>query len=323
MKTKGLSVLSVNIVFLDRKTIGEDISLKKFESFGKVICYDFTYPEEAADRVRDADILVVNKVPMNEQTLHAAGRLSLICVTATGINNLDLDYLGSRGIAWRNVAGYSTESVAQLTFSLLFYLWDHMAYYDRYVKSEAYVSDRFFSHFSNSFREINGKKLGIVGLGAIGHRVAQIADCFGMQVQYYSTSGAERPEPYPKVDFDTLLSTSDVISLHCPLNETTKGLINKEALERMKGDAILLNLSRGQVVDEAALADAIEQHRIGGAGLDVLCVEPMSADNPLTRIKDSDRLIITPHIGWAGVETRNRLMDTIYSQIEEYLKASV
>ncbi|MBR1628059.1 MAG: D-2-hydroxyacid dehydrogenase [Lachnospiraceae bacterium] len=313
----------MNIIFLDRKTIGDDIDLKKFETFGRLITFDFTYPDEAPDRVKDADILIVNKVPMNEQTLGSADHLKLICVTATGINNLDLDYLGKRGIAWRNVAGYSTESVAQLTFSLLFYLWEHMAYYDRYVKSGEYVGDRTFSHFENTFREINGKNWGIIGLGAIGHRVAQIASTFGAHVQYFSTSGIKRPEPYPEVDFDTLLSTSDILSLHCPLTAATEGLINADALGKMKEDAILLNLSRGPVVDEAALDLALEQHHIGGAGLDVLSAEPMTPDNPLLRIKDSDRLIITPHIGWAGVETRLRLMDTIYAQIEDFIKGNV
>ena len=308
----------MKIVFLDRKTIGDDIDLSAYEEFGEMIAYDFTTAEEAPERVREADILIVNKVPMNEKTLVGADKLRLICVTATGTNNLDKKYLAERGIEWRNVAGYSTECVAQHTFAMLFYLWEHLPYYDAYVKDGRYVGDRVFSHFEATFSELSGKQWGIIGLGAIGKRVAQIAECFGANVQYATTSGKNHQSDYVEKDLDTLLHTSDIVSIHCPLTEETENLIDEAALSLMKKNAVLLNLARGPIVNEAALADALETGIIAAAGLDVLSEEPMAADNPLRRIQDSDKLLITPHIAWAGKETRERLMHTIYEQIAEF-----
>ncbi len=309
----------MKIVFLDRSSIGEDIDLIKFEDLGEVVNYDFTYPNEVPERAADADILIVNKTLINEDTIGKAQKLKLVCVTATGTNNLDKDYLAKRQIEWRNVAGYSTETVAQHTFSLAFYLLEHLPYYDNYVKSGAYMGDRSFTHFSKSFHELSGMTWGIIGLGTIGHRVAEIADCFGCKVQYYSTSGKNHDEKYTEVDFDTLLKTSDIISIHAPLNEATEGLIDKAALKKMKPEGILLNLGRGPIVDERALADAILNNEIGGAGLDVLSVEPMQKDNPLKEVMNDERVMITPHIAWASVEARVRLMDIIYSQVKEFL----
>ena len=310
----------MKIVFLDRKTIGEDIDLSGFERFGEVVIYDYSAPDEVPSRVEDADIIVLNKVPVNEATIGTAKQLKLVCVTATGTNNLDKDYLASRGIEWRNVAGYSTEAVAQHTFSLAFYLLEHLSYYDEYVKSEKYVNDRMFTHFEKHFHEISGKTWGIIGLGAIGSRVAEIAKLFGANVIYYSTSGRNHSDIYKEVDFDTLLSTSDVVSIHAPLDENTMHLIDKAALSKMKKSAILINVGRGPIIVEKDLADALESGKIAAAGLDVLDVEPMSPENPLVRIKDSTKLLITPHIAWAAVEARQRLMKIIEGQIEEFLK---
>jgi glycerate dehydrogenase len=291
-----------------------------FEALGEVVKYHFSSPEEAAERTRDADVVIVNKVPINEATVGAAAHLRLVCVTATGTNNLDKAYLAQRGIAWRNVAGYSTETVAQHTFALLFYLMEHLHYYDSYVKSERYVADTLFTHFANTFHELAGKTWGIVGLGAIGRRVADIAGLFGCRVIYYSTSGTHDEPGYERVTLDTLLAEGDIISVHAPLNDATEGLMNRAAFERMKPTAYFLNLGRGPIVVEEDLAQALEQGKIAGAGLDVLCVEPMSADNPLCRIKDSDKLIITPHIAWASVEARTRLIRTVAEQVREYLQ---
>ncbi len=310
----------MKIVFLDRKTIGEDIDLSGFERFGEVVIYDYSAPDEVPARVEDADIIVLNKVPVNEATIGTAKQLKLVCVTATGTNNLDKDYLASRGIEWRNVAGYSTEAVAQHTFSLAFYLLEHLSYYDEYVKSEKYVNDRMFTHFEKHFHEISGKTWGIIGLGAIGSRVAEIAKLFGANVIYYSTSGRNHSDIYKEVDFDTLLSTADVVSIHAPLDENTMHLIDKAALSKMKKNAILINVGRGPIIVEKDLADALECGQIAAAGLDVLDVEPMSPENPLVRIKDSTKLLITPHIAWAAVEARQRLMKIIEGQIEEFLK---
>ena len=308
----------MKIVFLDAKTIGDDIDLTGFDALGEVIKYEFSTPQEARERSKDADVLVLNKVLIDEQSIGEAEHLKLVCVTATGTNNLDKEYLAERGIEWRNVAGYSTETVAQHTFALLFYLLEKLHYYDGYVKSEKYVDDTTFTHFANVFHELSGKTWGIIGLGAIGRRVADLAKLFGCRVVYYSTSGKNNQPGYTRVDFDTLLAESDIVSVHAPLDENTQGLMDHEAFAKMKDTAIFLNLGRGPIVVEQDLADALKSHAIEAAGLDVLCVEPMSPDNPLREIKDSERLIITPHIAWASVEARTRLMKIIERQIREY-----
>lgn len=311
----------MKIIFLDAKSIGEDIDLSGFERFGEVVKYSFSSPEEARERTKDADVLVLNKVPVNESTIGEAQNLKLICVTATGIDNLDKEYLDKRGIAWRNVAGYSTETVAQHTFALLFYLVEKMHYYDEYVKSEKYVGDTLFTHFDNVFHEISGKTWGIIGMGAIGRRVADIARLFGCHVIYYSTSGKNNQDDYERVDFDTLLAESDIVSVHAPLNDDTRGLMNKVAFSKMKKEAIFLNLGRGPIVVEEDLAEALKNDTIQAAGLDVLTKEPMSPQNPLKEIKDSNKLLITPHIAWASVEARVRLMKIIEGQIEEFFRS--
>ena len=310
----------MKLVFLDAKTIGEDIDLSSYDALGEVVKYGFSAPEEIPERVKDADVLIINKIEINEQTIGAAQNLKLVCVTATGTNNLDKEYLAKRGIAWRNVAGYSTESVTQHTFALLFYLLEKMRYYDDYVKDEKYVNDTVFTHFTEHFNEINGKTWGIIGLGAIGRRVADIAKAFGAHVIYYSASGSAPQEGYEQVDFETLLSESDIVSVHAPLNEYTKNLMDKKAFAKMKKTAIFLNLGRGPIVVEQDLCDALEAGDIAAAGLDVLCKEPMSETNPLVKIKDSKRLIITPHIAWASVEARNRLMQIIAGQIKDFFR---
>lgn len=310
----------MKIVFLDAKTIGEDIDLSGFDKLGEVVKYGFSTAEEARERTKDADVIILNKVVINEASIGEAKNLKLVCVTATGTNNLDKEYLAQRGIAWRNVAGYSTETVAQHTFALLFYLLEKLRYYDDYVKTEKYVGDTTFTHFANVFHELNGMTWGIIGLGAIGRRVADIAKMLGCRVIYYSTSGKNSQPGYERVDFDTLLKTSDIISVHAPLDENTEGLMNYEAFARMKNTAIFLNLGRGPIVVEQDLADALKRRIIGAAGLDVLSVEPMSPDNPLREIKDSERLIITPHIAWASIEARTRLMKIIEGQIQEFFE---
>lgn len=311
----------MKIVFLDAKTIGEDIDLSGFDALGEVVKYGFSTAEEARERSKDADVLILNKVQVNEQTIGEADHLKLVCVTATGTNNLDKEYLDKRGIAWRNVAGYSTESVAQHTFAMLFYLLEKLPYYDNYVKSEKYVNDVSFTHFAKAFHELSGMTYGIIGLGNIGRRVADIAKAFGCRVIYYSTSGRNSQPEYERVSFDELLEQSDIVSIHAPLDENTLGLMNKEAFAKMKKSAILLNVGRGPIINEADLAEALNNKTIAAAGLDVLSVEPMQEDNPLRGIKDSERLLITPHIAWAGVEARNRLMGIILGQIKEFFKA--
>lgn len=308
----------MNIVFLDAKSIGEDIDLSGYDQLGEVVRYPYSTPEEARERTRDADVIILNKTEINEQSIGEADKLKLVCVTATGTNNLDKAYLAERGIEWRNVAGYSTESVAQHTFALLFYLMEKLRYYDDYVKNENYVNDSMFTHFDHRFNELSGKTWGIIGLGNIGRRVADIAKCFGCRVIYFSTSGKNNQKGYNRVSFDKLLEQSDIVSVHAPLTDDTLGLMNREAFARMKPGAVFLNLGRGPIVDEAALTEALNTGMIAAAGLDVLSQEPMSEDNPLRSIKDSERLIITPHIAWASIEARTRLMEIILEQIKEF-----
>ena len=308
----------MKIVFLDAKSIGDDIDLSGFDQLGEVVKYGFSTPEEAGERTKDADVVIINKVQINEQTIGRAEHLKLVCVTATGTNNLDKEYLAKRQIEWRNVAGYSTETVAQHTFALLFYLLEKLNYYDQYVKSEKYVGDVSFTHFDNVFHELSGKTWGVIGLGAIGRRVADIAGMFGCRALYYSTSGKHDQPGYERVDFDTLLAESDIVSVHAPLDANTEGLMNAGAFAKMKKSAIFLNLGRGPIVVEKDLAEALKSGTIAAAGLDVLSAEPMRADNPLREIKDSDKLMITPHIAWASIEARTRLMKTIEGQIREF-----
>ena len=308
----------MKIVFLDAKTIGEDIDLSGFDTLGEVVKYGFSTPQEARERTKDADVVIINKVVMDETSLGEADKLKLVCVTATGTNRRDKDYLASRGIEWRNVAGYSTETVAQHTFAMLFYLMEKLSYYDSYVKSEQYVGDTMFTHFSNVFHEAYGKTWGIIGMGAIGHRVADIAEKFGCRVIYYSTSGKNNQQDFERVDFDTLLAESDIVSVHAPLDENTKNLMDASAFAKMKSSAIFLNVGRGPIVVEADLAEALNNGTIAAAGLDVLCVEPMSEENPLRKIKDSDKLLITPHIAWASIEARTRLMKMVENNIRAF-----
>lgn len=312
----------MKIVFLDAKTIGEDIDLSGFDKLGEVVKYPFSTSAEVPERVCDADVIIVNKIKVNEQTIGAAKNLKLVCVTATGTNNLDKEYLDSHNIAWRNVAGYSTESVAQHTFAMLFFLLEKLRYYDDYVKEDRYTNDTIFTHFEEVFYEIHGKTWGIIGLGNIGRRVASIAEAFGANVIYTSPSHSPAQEGYHQVDMDTLLFNSDIISVHAPLNSYTENLIDKTAFSKMKKSCIFLNLGRGPIVVEEDLADALDSGTIHAAGLDVLCAEPMSPKNPLRRIKDSKKLFITPHVAWASVEARTRLMDIILGQVKDFFSLS-
>lgn len=308
----------MKIVFLDAKTIGDDIDLSAYDTLGEVVKYSFSQPEEVPERAADADVLIVNKIRIDEAAVGRADHLKLVCVTATGTNNLDKDYLERRDIAWRNVADYSTQSVAQHTFAMLFFLLEKLRYYDDYVKEGRYINDTVFTHFAEHFYELKGKTWGIIGLGNIGRKVASIAEAFGAEVIYTSPSGSAPQEGYHQVDLDTLLEKSDIISVHAPLNQYTENLIDQNTLKKMKKTCIFLNLGRGPIVNERDLADALMQGEIAAAGLDVLCQEPMSSGNPLIAIKDSRKLFITPHIGWASVESRTRLMDIIFHQIKEF-----
>ncbi|WP_310602920.1 D-2-hydroxyacid dehydrogenase [Anaerosporobacter sp.] len=309
----------MKIVCLEANCLGTDVDLTCLEQFGEVVVYGSSTQEVTPERVKEAEVIVVNKVPMNETTLSEAKNLKVICVTATGTNIIDTEYVNARGITVMNVKGYSTDAVVQHTFALLFYVYEKLSYYDNFVKSGEYAKYDIFSHFDKKFFELRGKTWGIIGLGEIGRGVAKIAEAFGCNIIYYSTSGKNNNQSYTQVTLDELLAQSDIVSIHAPLNEQTTDLIRAEELSKMKTTAVLMNLGRGSIVNEADLAEALENDTIAAAALDVLSKEPMAADNPLLRIKDSTKLIITPHIAWAAVETRKRVVDEVCLNMKAFL----
>lgn len=309
----------MKIVILESDTLGTDIDLSAFHSLGEVETYPLTPIQLVPERIEEAEVVLVNKIPMNESTLKDAKNLKLIAITATGTNIVDFDYTEKRGIQVCNVAGYSTNTVAQHTFSLLFYLMEKLAYYDNYVKGGAYCESPMFTHLGKNFNELDGKTWGIIGLGAIGRKVASIAEAFGCNVQYYSTSGKNTTTDYKQVELKELLATSDIISIHAPLTPATHHLLNLEAFQQMKPSAYLVNVGRGPIVNEEDLLFALENNLIAGAALDVLSEEPMKKDNPLIKMKDSNKLIITPHIAWASVEARQRLVRQVFENVKKFI----
>lgn len=311
----------MKIVALERNSAGTDISMDCFQDFGEVVYYPNTVTvSEVRERVADADIIIANKSPLREETLKDAPNVKLICELATGFDNCDLEYCKSRGIQIRNVRDYSTSMVAQHTFTLALTLSQKLFHYDNYVKSGAYSAQDRFSNFDIPFYELEGKTWGIVGMGNIGKKVASLATAFGCKVIFYSVTGKSTCTDYMQVDKDTLLKESDFLSLHCPLSDLSRNFIDKEALSKMKKTAILINVARGPVVNNPDLYEALENGTIQAAGLDVLEKEPLELTNPLSKIKDSTKLIVTPHLAWASVEARTRCVQGVYDNIATFLK---
>ena len=308
----------MNIVVLEQNSIGLDIDLTIYEEFGNVTYYGNTV-HEVAERIKDADIVIANKARLNEESMKDAPNVKLICEFATGYDNVDLEYCKKRGIAVANVVDYSTPAVAQHTFAMALYLLERLPYYDNYVKCGTYASQDRFSNFDKPFLELEGKRWGIVGLGNIGKKTAKIAKAFGCEVVYYSVTGKNSNQEYKRVEFDELLETCDFISVHCPLSDLTKNLIDYSAMKKMKKTAILLNVARGPVINNVDLYRALTEGEIYAAGLDVLEKEPITDENPLSKIKDSEKLIITPHMAWASTESRTRLAVEVYENIEAFL----
>lgn len=309
----------MNLVVLERNSAGTDVDVSCFEKFGEVSYYPNTTEDDVAERVKEAEIIISNKAPLNEKTLKDAPYVKLICLLATGYDNVDLEYCRKRNIKVANVVNYCTPAVAQHTLLLAMMLSEKITYYDEYVKSGAYSAQDRFSHFDRVFHDLEGKTWGIVGMGSIGHRVAQLASAFGCKVIFYSASGKSTCAEYPRVELDALLRESDILSLHCPLSDRTRNLINKEAFDKMKKTAILINVARGPVVNTQDLYDALVENKIMAAGLDVLEKEPMELSNPLSQLKDSTKLIITPHMSWASIESRTRLVAEVVKNIEAFL----
>lgn len=318
---KGINFMDrVKIAILERNSVGVDTPVDCFEELGEVTCYpNTTTAEEVRERTRDADIIVANKARLNEESLRESPNVKLICEFATGFDNCDLTYCNSRGIKVANVADYCTDMVAQHTFTLMLTLLQKLPHYDEYVKSGAYAAQDRFSNFDEPFTELAGKTWGIVGMGHIGKKVAQIATAFGCRVIFHSVTGKSTVTEYEQVDKDTLLRKSDFLSLHCPLSDLTRDFIDKEALRKMKKTAVLVNVARGPVVNSTDLYDALMNGEIMAAGLDVLEKEPLQLSNPLSKIKDSNRLIITPHLAWASVEARFRCVNEAYLNAKAFL----
>lgn len=310
----------MKIVALERNSAGTDISMECFQDFGEVIYYgNTTTKEQVKERVKEAEIIIANKSPLNEETLKDAPDVKLICELATGYDNVDLAYCKSRDITVCNVRDYCTGMVAQHTMTLVLTLSQKLFHYDDYVKSGAYSAQDRFSNFDIPFYELEGKTWGIVGMGNIGKKVAQLATAFGCKVIFHSVTGKSTCTDYPQVDKDTLLAESDFLSLHCPLSELSRGFIDAQALKKMKKSAILINVARGPVVNNADLAAALRAGDILAAGLDVIEGEPLELTNPLSELKDSNQLIITPHLAWASVEARTRCVEGVYKNIQAFL----
>lgn len=304
----------MKIVFLDAATMG-DTSLAAIEKLGELVCWPTSTPEEALRRVSDCEVLIINKVKVTEALLEAAPKLRLVCEAATGVNNIDLTACERGGIPVRNVAGYSTDSVVQATFMHMLTLLGSGPYFDQAVKSGHYSRSGLFTDVSRPFLEITGKTLGVIGMGNIGTKVAKIATAFGMKIVYYSTSGTGHCTDYPCVSLEELMRTSDVITIHAPYNERTAGLVGDKELRMMKPTAFILNMGRGGIIVEEALAKVIDEGVIGGAGLDVFTTEPLPADNPLLHTRHPEKLSLTPHTAWASVEARERLVAAMAENI--------
>lgn len=309
----------MKLVILERDSAGTDIDVSCFEQFGTVACYANTTTAQVAERIKDADIIISNKAPMNQSTLADAPNVKLICLLATGYDCVDLTYCKSRGIKVTNVVNYCTPAVAQHTILLALMLLGKIAFYDQYVKSGAYSAQDRFSNFDQTFHDLEGMTWGIIGMGTIGRKVAGLADAFGCKVQFYSASGNSTCTDYPRTGLDTLLGTSDIVSLHCPLTDRTRNLIDRNALDKMKRTSILINVARGPVVNTQDLYEALMTGKIMAAGLDVLEKEPMEHTNPLLQIQDSTKLVITPHMSWASVESRTRLIAEVAQNIQAFL----
>ncbi len=310
----------MHIVLLDADSLGTDLDLSVFQSLGTFTSYPATQDRQIVERLKSAEVAIVNKIQINRSTMEACPQLKLICISATGMNNVDLQAASEMGIAVKNVKGYSTESVAQITWGLILQLINHTEYFNQYVHSGAYAQSNMFTHFGRIYRELHTLQLGIIGLGTIGERVANIGEAFGMRIVFHSPSGKRDHPLYRKVSLDTLLATSDIVSIHTPLTPTTENLIGETELKRMPQHAILINTARGGIVNEQALAQSLKEGEIAGAGIDVFTQEPIHPENPLLQVGDTQRLILTPHIAWTSHEARKTLVAQVAENIRNFAK---
>jgi glycerate dehydrogenase len=311
----------MKLVLLDADTLGGDLDLSPLEAFGDLNVYDTTMPDETIDNIGDAQIVITNKVVIDREVMEACSDMKLICIAATGMNNVDLEAAGELGIEVKNVSGYSTTSVTEHTFAMLLSIVKKIEYYTLYARGGAWSDSQVFTHLDQPFCEISGKRWGIIGMGDIGQNVARLATAFGADVVYYSTSGANTDQPYERLELDDLLSTCDIITIHAPFNDQTKNLIDTENLPLLQDGAILLNLGRGGIIDEKALAKELDRRELY-AGLDVTESEPLPSYSPLMHIQHTERLLLTPHIAWASIESRRKLLEGVVKNIEEWLAST-
>jgi lactate dehydrogenase-like 2-hydroxyacid dehydrogenase len=305
------------IVLLDAATLGEVSALDKLAQYGAFTAHAQTKASEVLERIKDADVVITNKVVLTASDIQQANALKLICVAATGINNIDLKAAADKGIPVKNVKGYSTFGVAQQTFAAILSLVHRLPFLDAYVKNGSYSRGEMFTYIQEDIFELKGKTMGIVGLGEIGKQVASIAKVFGCEVIYYSTSGQNSSAEYSRVSWEELLSKSDIISIHAPLNEQTKGLFNYEAMCKMKCTAIIHNAGRGGIIIEDDLCNVLQENKIKAAAIDVYEFEPLASSSPLLKVELQNKLLLTPHTAWAAKESRERLVEGILNNIKE------
>lgn len=309
----------MKIVILDKDTLGEDIDLSPITILGKTEVYGTTSPSEVADRIKDADVVIINKIKLGEFNLKNSDYLKLICVAATGYDNIDTEYCKAHNIAVCNVPGYSTDSVAQITVTIALSLTAHLKEYENYVNSGAYSASGVANRLVPVYHDLAGKNWGVVGGGNIGMKVAEIASAFGCNVQ---VCRRKQEGKYPVVDIDTLCKTSDIISIHTPLTDFTRNLINKERIDLMKQGVIIVNTARGAVTDESAIAEAVKSNKIGGFGTDVYTVEPFPSDHPFYELRDLPNVIMTPHMAWGSYESRARCVSVIAENIKNQFNST-
>ncbi len=307
----------MQIVFLDAATLGDDLSFSEFEQIGDVRIYPGTTADEVRAHLKNAEIAVVNKVKMNAQTIEGLNDLRLICLAATGYDNVDLDYCREKGIAVCNVVGYSTQSVAQLTVSMALSLMTHLSEYVDFVRSGAYTESGIANRLIPVYHEIAGKTWGIVGYGNIGRQVGCVAEALGCRVLVHKRRPTEDSEC---VELDRICRESDILSLHTPLSDSTRGLLDRAHIAMLKPSAIVINVARGAVTDEAALAEAIREKRIAGLGVDVYSTEPFPKEHPFWAIKSLPNVLLTPHMAWGGYETRLRVLSEMAENMRAFLR---
>ena len=313
----------MKIVILDAYTSNPgDLSWDKFEALGDFTAYDYTAPEQTAERMADADAVITNKTVITREAIEGAKNLKYIGVLATGFNIVDIECAKEKNIPVCNVPTYSTAAVAQLTFALITEIYNQTGVHSAAVHAGEWTKSRDFSFCKTPLICLENKTIGIIGFGKIGSAVAKLAEAYGMNILCYVPRAKPQPEikNFRFVSLDELLESSDIVSLHCPLTPETKGMVNEEFISKMKKSAVLINTSRGAAIDEKALADALKEGRLYAAGVDVLSTEPPKADNPLL---DCENCFITPHIAWAGFETRVKLIDIVYENLKSFIDGKV